>query len=61
MADLVLLDANPLQDIRNTKRIAAVVVRGTVYDASALKQLLEAVRAAPDRRVDDWGRKTSAP
>jgi imidazolonepropionase-like amidohydrolase len=60
VADLVLLDANPLQDIRNTKRIAAVVVRGTFYDAQGLKQLLEAVRAAPDRRVDDWGRKSSA-
>ena len=61
VADLVLLEANPLQDIRNTKRIAAVVVRGTVYDAQGLKQLLETVRAAPDRRVDDWGRKSSAP
>ncbi|HET6890832.1 MAG TPA: amidohydrolase family protein [Pyrinomonadaceae bacterium] len=61
VADLVLLDANPLQDIRNTRCIAAVVVRGTFYDAQGLRQLLEAVRAAPDRRVDDWGRKSSAP
>ena len=30
VADLVLLDANPLEDIRNTRRIAAVVVRGRV-------------------------------
>ncbi len=29
-ADLVLLEANPLEDIRNTRRIAAVVVRGRV-------------------------------
>jgi imidazolonepropionase-like amidohydrolase len=28
-ADLVLLDANPLADIRNTRRIRGVVVRGT--------------------------------
>ena len=61
VADLVLLDANPLQDIRNTRRIAAVVVRGTFYDTQGIRQLLEAVRAAPDRRIDDWGRKTSAP
>jgi imidazolonepropionase-like amidohydrolase len=59
VADLVLLDANPLQDIRNTKRIAAVVVRGTVYDEHGIKQLLDAVRSAPDRRIDDWGRKSS--
>jgi hypothetical protein len=61
IADLVLLDANPLEDIRNTKRIAAVVVRGTFYDTQGLKQLLDAVRSAPDRRIDDWGRKSSAP
>jgi imidazolonepropionase-like amidohydrolase len=61
VADLVLLEANPLQDIRNTKRITAVVVRGIFYDALGLKQLLETVRTAPDRRVDDWGRKSSAP
>lgn len=30
VADLVLLDANPLEDIRHTRRIAAVVVRGRV-------------------------------
>ncbi|MBL8222335.1 MAG: amidohydrolase family protein, partial [Bryobacterales bacterium] len=29
-ADLVLLDANPLEDIRNTRRISAVVIRGRV-------------------------------
>jgi imidazolonepropionase-like amidohydrolase len=61
VADLVLLDANPLEDIRNTRRIAVVVVRGAFYDAQGIKQLLESVRAAPDRRVDDWGRKSSAP
>lgn len=60
VADLVLLEANPLQDIRNTRRIAAVVLRGTLYDGDGLKQLLEAVRAAPDRRIDDWGRKAPA-
>lgn len=30
VADFILLDANPLQDIRNTTRIRAVVVRGRV-------------------------------
>jgi imidazolonepropionase-like amidohydrolase len=60
VADLVLLEANPLQDIRSTRRIAAVVLRGTVYDSSGLEQVLTAVRAAPDRQVDDWGRKSSA-
>ena len=49
-ADLVLLDANPLQDIRATTRIAAVVLRGRLLDRAALDGLLAGVRrraAAP--------------
>jgi len=30
LADLVLLDANPLDDIRNTRKISAVVLRGRI-------------------------------
>jgi imidazolonepropionase-like amidohydrolase len=60
VADLVLLEANPLQDIRNTRRIAAVLLRGALYDGSSLDQILADVRAAPDRQVDDWGRKSPA-
>src|SRR5262245_11750854 len=57
LADLVLLEANPLEDIRNTRRIAAVVLRGVLYDRNDLDQMLKAVQAAPDRQVNDWGRK----
>jgi imidazolonepropionase-like amidohydrolase len=32
VADLVLLDANPLEDMRNTRQIRAVFVRGTLVD-----------------------------
>jgi amidohydrolase family protein len=39
-ADLVLLDANPLDDIRNTTKIAAVVAAGRLYDSAALKKIL---------------------
>jgi tetratricopeptide (TPR) repeat protein len=42
-ADLVLLDANPLDNIRNTQRIAAVVVRGRYLDRGALDGMLAAV------------------
>jgi imidazolonepropionase-like amidohydrolase len=56
-ADLLLLEANPLQDIQHTRRIAAVVLRGTLYDRAGLAQLRDAVRAAPDLRIDDWGRQ----
>ena len=35
-ADLVLLDADPLADITNTRKIAAVVVRGVLLDRAQL-------------------------
>jgi len=40
LADLVLLDANPLRDIRNTRRISAVVANGRLYDAAARRRML---------------------
>jgi hypothetical protein len=49
VADLVLLDANPLRDIRHTRRIAAVVANGRLYDATARAALLRTY--AVDRRA----------
>ena len=40
-ADLVLLDANPLEDIGNSRRIHGVMLRGTWYPAAVLEQRLE--------------------
>ena len=42
-ADLVLLEANPLDSVRNTQRIAAVVVRGRYLDRAELDRMLAAV------------------
>ena len=39
-ADLVLLDANPLHDIRHARRIHGVMLRGTWYSAEALDERL---------------------
>ena len=39
-ANLVLLDANPVEDIANTKRISAVIMRGTLYRRNQLDELL---------------------
>jgi imidazolonepropionase-like amidohydrolase len=36
-ADLLVLDANPLDDIRNTQRISAVYLRGQRLDRSRLR------------------------
>jgi imidazolonepropionase-like amidohydrolase len=44
-ADLVLLEANPLDDIRNTREIRAVILRGKLLDRAALDQLLETVHS----------------
>ena len=45
-ADLVLLDANPLEDIANLRRIRAVITAGRFLDRSALDQLLTQAKAA---------------
>ena len=46
LADLVLLDANPIEDVRNTTKINAVVFNGRLLDRKALDQLLAGVEAA---------------
>ncbi len=40
IADLVLLDANPLADIHNTQWISAVILRGKLLDRKVLDELL---------------------
>jgi imidazolonepropionase-like amidohydrolase len=45
VADLVLLDGNPLQDIANTKRIRAVIQGGRLLDRRALDGLLARAKA----------------
>jgi len=42
-ADLVLLEANPLEDIRNTSKIAAVIVTGKYYSRQDLDKMLARV------------------
>ena len=36
-ADFLVLDANPLENITNTRRISAVYLRGTAVDRPALR------------------------
>jgi imidazolonepropionase-like amidohydrolase len=45
-ANLVLLDANPLEDIGNVRRIQAVIIAGRLFDRRALDQLLMRAKAA---------------
>jgi imidazolonepropionase-like amidohydrolase len=59
IADLVLLEANPLQDISNTQEIAAVVFGGKIYQTAALQKMLAHVKAsrlhdaAADGNIED--------
>jgi len=50
MADLVLLEANPLDDIGNTKRIAAVVFDGRYLSKKALEKMLADVEAVANKK-----------
>jgi len=52
-ADLVLLDADPLEDIANTGRITAVWTGGRRYDRRGLDSLLKAVGEAQAARRDE--------
>jgi len=47
-ADLVLLDSNPLIDIRNTRRIHGVMLRGTWHSAAQIKALLAPYHTTKD-------------
>jgi hypothetical protein len=50
IADLVLLDSNPLDDISNTQRISAVVVNGKLLSRQTLdKKLAETEANAKDK------------
>jgi imidazolonepropionase-like amidohydrolase len=44
IADLVLLKANPLEDIRNTRAIAGVIADGRYFTVAAIDSLVDRVR-----------------
>jgi imidazolonepropionase-like amidohydrolase len=46
VADLVLLDANPLDDIHNSRKIHAVVLAGRYFSRDDLDEMLKQVEAA---------------
>jgi len=53
-ANLVLLDKNPLEDIKNTRAINSVILKGQLLDRKLLDEMLESVKVANDvsRTVD---------
>ena len=70
VADLLVLNANPLDDIRNTANIRLVMKAGRVWEAETLNELWPEDKAfgdhrwvdedmlrASDRPIDYWDRK----
>ena len=49
VANLVLLDADPMEDIRNTRKIRGVVLNGRFYDRAELDKMLAGAEAAAKR------------
>lgn len=44
VAELVLLEGNPLDNIENTQKVRMVIVNGKVYDENQLGKMLQAVK-----------------
>lgn len=49
-ADLVLLEANPLENISHARRLAAVVAAVKLYDKPAIEKMLTRGESAGQRR-----------
>jgi imidazolonepropionase-like amidohydrolase len=49
LADLVLLDGDPLADITNTTAIRAVIANGRYFDRTTLDRLLADVQAKAEQ------------
>jgi len=52
LADLVLLDANPLEDFSNTQQIRAVVADGRLYRRAELDRILAGMKALDQRAAN---------
>ena len=47
LADLVVLDANPVENIRNSDKINMVMLGGRLYDPATLNEHITGVRVRP--------------
>lgn len=48
VADLLLLDANPLSDVGNVKRLSGVMLRGQWFSSSEIRHRLKVIHDLPD-------------
>lgn len=54
LADLFVVSGNPLEDIRHTRRVQRVMVRGELHDAARLLQSAEGRLGPATPADDDW-------
>jgi imidazolonepropionase-like amidohydrolase len=59
IADLVFLDANPLEDIHNTQRVTAVILNGRFYSKSDLQKMLQRVEESAKKEPPKAGASSS--
>jgi imidazolonepropionase-like amidohydrolase len=61
LADLILLDENPLTDIKNIRKISAVFVNGKVLDKTKISAMLSDLskRNTASRDMFDWKKTIS--
>lgn len=45
LADMLILDANPLDDIRNTEKIKFVIINGRIYDTETMNETISREKA----------------
>jgi Tol biopolymer transport system component len=60
MADLIVLDANPLDNIRNTNTIRYVMKNGRLYDGDTLDEIWPRQQPAPDEPWRHMAPETTA-
>ena len=60
LADLVVLDANPLENIRNTNTVRYVMVNGRMFDGNTLDEMWPRQRPAPTELWRNTSPKVSA-
>ena len=59
LADLVVLDRNPLENIRNTDSVSMVMVNGRLYDAATLNESRQRAPASEDPCTGNGRRQES--
>ena len=57
IADLVILNANPLEDIHHTRDIQYIMKDGVLYDDETLETLWPYQKAAPEWRFQEENQK----